>query len=64
MLCHVYRSIAQDPIVGTDQTDHTFWEAISGEFPSRMSQVGPPRGRGCGIRQIPATRGGAGRVAR
>lgn len=64
MLCRAHRSVAKEPIFATDQKGRTFWAAVSAKFRWWMSQAGPPRGRGCGIRQSPARRGGAALVAR
>lgn len=64
VLCRAYRAIAQDPIVGTDQTGRTFWAAVSAEFRWRMSQAAPPRGRGCGVQKGPPPNGGGGLAAR
>lgn len=40
-LCQAYRIIAQDSIVGTDQTGRAFWTAVATECSWRMSRVAP-----------------------
>ena len=46
-LCHVYLSISQDPITGTNQSSNQFWSRIETEYhqllPMHITNVRPRR---------------------